>query len=264
MADHTPGTDAVSEPTPSSGQPRGVWGWIAGVFTDPKGTFGEIAGVLELPHPTDPQKTKDGSKWWIPFVIALVVAGGISAYTVPKIVMPDRMAEVRQAMVEQGAPEADIERAMEISTAVGTPMGIVAAVVVTAIIFFIMAGLLHLFSKMVGGKGRFRHARAVTAYVMLIGTLGSLVKLPMMISKKTMLVSTGPALLMGDVEPSNRLFLFLHSGFDIFTIWWVVALLFGVAIVYRVSKAKAGIAVGLIWLIFTVLGTVGGGGGFGG
>lgn len=264
MNEHEQIASGGSEHPPAGGGRGGVGGWIVGVFADPKRTFGQIADVLELPHRTDPSKTRDGSKWWMPFLVALIVTGGIAAYTVPKIVMPERMADVRAAMVEQGAPPEDIDRAMELSGAIGTPAGILGAVVVTAIIFFIVAGLLHLFAKMVGGKGRFRHARAVAAYGMLITSLGSLVKLPMMISKKTMLVSTGPAILMGDVEPSNKLYLFLHAGFDIFTIWWVVVLLFGMAIAYRISKAKAGIAVGLIWLIFTVLGTLGEGGAIGG
>lgn len=264
MAEHRPGANAEPSPEQSAGERRGVGGWIAGVFTDPKGTFGEIAEVLELPHPTDHSKTKDGSKWWIPFVIALAVSMAIAAYTVPQIVMPERMETVRETMIEQGATGADIDRAMEMSSAIGGVLGIVGVLVVTAIIFFIIAGLLHLFAKMVGGKGRFRHARAVAAYAMLITTLGSIVKLPMMIAKKTMYVETGLALLLRDAEPTDKLYRFFMTGFDIFTIWWIVVVVFGVAVVYRVSKVKAGIAAGLIWLIMTILGTIGEGGGFGG
>jgi hypothetical protein len=263
MAEHTRDASGGRSPEPASGPGRGVLGWIAGVFVDPKGTFGEIAGVIEERHPTDPAKTKDGSKWWVPFVIAIVVTAAVSAYTVPKIVMPERMEIAREAMIEQGASQADIDRAIEMSSAIGGPVGVVGAAVVTVIIFFVAAGLTHLFAKMVGGKGRFRHARAVTAYAMMITTLGGLVKLPMMISRQTMLVSTGPAILMGDVEPTDRLFLFLQSGFDIFTIWSLVVTLFGVAILYRLATGKAAVTVVLLWLIFTALGTFGGGG-FGG
>jgi hypothetical protein len=257
----------ASEEQPQAPAPagrRGVGAWIAGVFTDPRGTFSEIAEVLELPHPTDRKKTKDGSKWWIPFVITLVVSTAIAAYTVPKIVMPERMADVRQTMIEQGATQADIDRVIQMSSAVGGAIGVVAVLVVTAIIFFITAGLLHLFAKMVGGKGRFRHARAVAAYAMLITTLGSLIKLPIMVAKKTMFVETGLALFLKNAEPSDKLYRFFMAGFDIFTIWWVVVLVFGVAAVYRVPKGRAAVAAGLIWAILAILGTVGEGGGFGG
>jgi hypothetical protein len=264
MAEETQGANEGQAPAPAPTVRRGVGGWIAGVFTDPKGTFSEIAGVLEVPHATDRAKTKDGSKWWIPFVITLAVSTAIAAYTVPQIVMPQRMADVRQTMIEQGATQADVDRVMQMSSAVGGALGVVGVLVVTAIIFFITAGLLHLFARMVGGKGRFRHARAVAAYAMLITTLGSVVKLPMMIAKKTMFVETGLALFLRNAEPSDKLYRFFMAGFDIFTIWWIVVLVFGVAAVYRVSKAKAGVAAGLIWLIMAILGTLGEGGGFGG
>jgi hypothetical protein len=262
MTEQRPGAAPAPPEQPQGGR-RGVGGWIAGVFTDPKGTFGEIAGVMELPHPTDPSKTKDGSKWWIPFVIALVVSTAIGAYTVPRIVMPEQMETARETMIERGMSEAEIDQAMEMSTAVGGVVGVVGVVVVTLIIFFIAAGLTHLFAKMVGGKGRFRHARAVTAYAMMITVLGSLVKLPMMIRQKTMHVSTGPAILLGDVEPTDKLFRFLQSGFDIFVLWSLVVTLFGLALLYRLSMGKAAVAVVLLWVIFTALGTFGGGG-FGG
>jgi hypothetical protein len=264
VAEETQGLSEEQARAPEPAGRRGVGGWIAGVFTDPRVTFGEIAEVLDLPHPTDRTKTKDGSRWWIPFVITLVVSTAIAAYTVPKIVMPERMADVRQTMIEQGATQADIDRVMQMSSAVGGVLGIVGVLVVTAIIFFITAGLLHLFARMVGGKGRFRHARAVAAYAMLITTLGSLIKLPMMAAKKTMFVETGLALFLRNAGPSDKLYRFFMAGFDIFTIWWVVVLVFGVAAAYRLPKGKAAVAAGLIWAILAILGTVGEGGGFGG
>lgn len=263
MAEERPGASATAPPEGEGAGRRGVGGWIAGVFTDPKGTFGEIAEVIELPHPTDPKKTKDGSKWWIPFVIALVVTTAIGAYTVPRIVMPEQMGTARQAMVDQGMTEAEIDRALEMSSTIGGVAGVFGVIIFTVIIFFVAAGLTHLFAKMVGGKGRFRHARAITAYAMMITALGSVVKLPMMIKQKTMLVSTGPAILLGDVEPTDKLFRFLNSGFDIFTLWSLVVTLFGVAVLYRVSTGKSSVAIILLWAVFTAFGTFVGGG-FGG
>jgi hypothetical protein len=261
MAEHTPGASPEAESPRRAGGRVGAW--IAGVFTDPKGTFGEIAQVLELPHPTDPAKTKDGSKWWIPFVIAVVFAAAISTYTVPNIVMPEQMETAREQMIERGLTEAEMDRALEMSSAIGGVAGVIGVIIVTVIIFFLVAGLTHLFSKMVGGKGRFRNARAITAYAMMITTLGSLVKLPMMIKQKTMHVSTGPAILLGDVDPTDKLFRFLQSGFDIFVLWSLVVTLFGVALLYRLSMGKSAVTVVLLWVVFTVLGTFLGGG-FGG
>ena len=49
----------------------GIGSWFAGVFLDPGATFGTIAASVELPHPKDASRTRDGTKWWVPFLIGL-------------------------------------------------------------------------------------------------------------------------------------------------------------------------------------------------
>lgn len=241
---------------PAPGQPEsarsGVVGWITGIFMDPSGTFSGIADSLEQPHPTDPSKTKDGSKWWIPVAIMIIVSIGIALYTVPTFVAPMQEDAIREAMMERGGTEADVQQAVSVSGAMMLPMSIVGVIVVTFLIIFAEAGVLHLLIKMFGGKGKFRHARAVVAWTALITTLGSLVKLPIMIAKNSMIVETGPSLFFKNLEPSDRLFKFL-SGFDIFTIWAMVVMAVGMSIVYRVSRGKSWAAVAIVWIIMILL-----------
>ncbi|MFH1688954.1 MAG: Yip1 family protein [Candidatus Eisenbacteria bacterium] len=232
----------------------GIRGWITGVFMDPSGTFSSIAESLERPHPTDPSKTKDTSKWWLPVIITIVVGIGIALYTVPTFIAPVQADAVREAVMERGGTEADVEQAMSISGAMMVPMSLIGVVVVTFILVFAAAGAVHLLMKMLGGKGKFRHARAIVAWSMLITTLGSLVKLPMMIAKKNMVVETGPSLFFKNLEPSDRLFKFL-SSFDIFTIWWMVVLAVAMAVVYRVSRGKSWVAVAILWIVIILIST---------
>jgi len=255
MAEVNESRDAA---TPAPAQPEGarsgIVGWITGVFLDPGATFRGIADSLERPHPTDPNKTKDMSKWWLPVLITVVVGMGIALYTVPNFIAPMQADAVREAVMERGGTEADVQQAMGVTGAMMVPMSLVGVIVATFAIVFIAAGIVHLLMKMVGGKGRFRHARAVVAWSMLITTLGSLVKLPMMIAKKSMIVETGPSLFLKGLEPSDRLFKFL-SSFDIFTIWWMVVMLVAMAVVYRVSRGKSAVAVAVLWILMILIAT---------
>ena len=232
----------------------GVVSWITGVFMDPRGTFTSIAASLERPHPTDPAKTKDMSKWWLPVIITIIVGVGIALYTVPTFIAPMQADAIREAVMERGGSEADVQQAMGVSGAMMLPMSIVGVVVVTFIIVFVMAAILHLIMKMLGGKGKFRHARAVVAWTSLITTLGSLVKLPLMIAKDSMIVETGPSLFFKDLEPSDRLFKFL-SSFDIFTIWAMVVTAVALIVVYRISQGKSMVAVAILWILLILLTT---------
>jgi len=232
----------------------GVGSWIVGVFMSPGATFASIADRLERPHPKDPAKTKDMSKWWLPVLISIVIAIGLGIYTIPTFVAPMQADAVREAVMARGGTEADVQQAMSVSGAMMLPMGIIGIVIVTLIIVFLMALVLHLLMKMLGGKGRFRHARAVVAWSMLISTLGSLVKLPLMIAKDSMIVETGPSLFFKALEPSDRLFKLL-SSFDIFIIWGMVVTAIGAAVVYRVSTGKSWVAVAILWILVILLTT---------
>jgi len=246
-------------PDPQESTKGGVGSWIVGVFTSPGATFASIAEKLERPHPKDPAKTKDMSKWWLPVLIAIVIAVGLAFYTIPNFVAPMQAEAVREAVMARGGTEADVQQALGVSGAMMLPMGIVGIIIVTIIIVFLMALILHLLMKMLGGKGRFRHARAVVAWAMLISTLGSLLKLPLMIAKDTAIVETGPSLFFKSLEPSDTLFKLL-SGFDIFTIWGMAVTAIGAAVVYRVSTGKAWVAVAILWILVILLMTLSPGG----
>ena len=244
------GAPATREPESAR---KGIAGWITGVFMDPSGTFSNIAESLERPHPTDPSKTKDMSKWWLPVVLFIVVTAAITLYTYPTFVAPMQADAVREQVMERGGSEADVEMALKMAAGpVALVIGIVVMVIFVAIFFFVAAAIAHGMMKMLGGKGRYRHARTVMGWTMLITALGSLVKLPIMIAKKSVIVETGPSLFFKDLEPSQTLFKFL-SNFDIFTIWAMVVTVVALAVVYRTSRDKAAIAVAVLWILQILL-----------
>lgn len=232
----------------------GVGSWIMGVFMDPRSTFSRILETVERPHPKDPSKTKDMSKWLIPVIITAIVGVGISLYTVPNFVAPMQADAIRESVAERGGTVEQAEQAIQMSGAMMMPMAIVGAIIGTFVIVFAVAGVMHLLMKAVGGKGRFRNARAVVAWSMLVSTLGSLIKLPLMMAKDSMFVETSPTLFFRSLEPSDRMYKFL-SSFDIFTIWWIVLLVVGLAIGYRTSTSKSAIAVVVLWILIMLVAT---------
>jgi hypothetical protein len=246
--------ESTAAPEPQSGSTGGVGGWIGGVLFDPRSTFERIAESTERPHPTQPGRTKDMSKWWLPLIITIVVGVAVALYTVPRFVGPMQYEAIRESVIERGGTEEQVEQAIAMSSAMMVPMSLVGVVVVTLIILFLTAGIAHLLMKMTGGKGRFRVARAVVAWSMLVTALGSIIKLPLMAVKDSMYVETSPTLFFADLEPSDRLYRFLTT-LDIFTLWWLALLVIGLAVGYRTSHGKSSVAVVVLWIL-TVLITV--------
>lgn len=247
MADEkTIGSGGAGAPQP------GLWSRIVGVFADPRAAFESVTSLVSVPDPVEAGKTRDRSLWWVPLVIVVAVGVAVTAYTVPNIVMPQQATAIREAVLERGGSPEQADDAIRMSGAIGLPMGIVSAALGTFIFVLAGAGLLHLLMKLVGGKGMFRHSRAVFSYALLVSALGSLVKLPLMMSKKTMFIETGPTLFFRGLEPSDKLYRFL-SGFDIFTLWLVAVLIVGYAVAYRLPARKAAVIVIVLWLALTGL-----------
>jgi hypothetical protein len=246
--------ESKAAPEPQSGSQSGVGGWIGGVFLDPRATFEKIADSTERPHPTKPGKTKDMSRWWLPLIITIIVGIVVALYTVPKFVGPMQYEAIRESVMERGGTEEQVQQAISMTSAMLVPMSLVGVIVMSVVILFIAAGIAHLLMKMTGGKGRFRVARAVVAWSMLVTTLGSIVKLPLMVVKDSMFVETSPTLFFANLEPSDRLYRFLTT-LDIFTLWWLVLLVVGLAVGYRTSYGKSTVAVVFLWIL-TVLITV--------
>jgi len=245
-------TRTVQASGADGGTGKGAWGRIAGVFLDPRTTFEAISAAVSIPDPADPAKTKDRSQWWLPLIVVILVSIAVTAYTVPNIVMPEQAKLIREAVMERGGTAEQAEQAIRMSGAFGLPMGIVSAALGTFIFVLVAAGILHLLTRAIGGKGTFRHSRAVFSYALLVSALASLIKLPLIIARKTLFVETGPTLFFRNLEPSDRLYRFL-SGFDIFTLWLVAILVVGYAVAYRLPARKAAIVVVGLWLLFTCL-----------
>ena len=248
-------SDQTVGPTPQGSQSSGgVLSWLGGVFVDPRGTFESMSARTSVPHPVDPQKTRDATKWWLPMImIAVVSVVLVVMVVVPYVVMPTQEAAIREAVLERGGTEAQVDEVMAQSAPFIMPFAVLGGVIQSVILIFAVGGLVHLLMKMLGGKGTFRHARAVTAYSMLISTLGTVIKLPFMRAKESLFVDAGATLFFRNLEPSDRLYSFLYTGFDIFTLWWAVVLGIGLAVSYRTSNAKGFTAAGIIWLGFSIL-----------
>ena len=244
-------------------QKPNAWGWMVGVILDPVNTFKQIVSHTADPHPTDPAKVKDTTKWWLPLIVVAVLGIGVAIWMVPNIVIPMQREMISEMVFEQGGAQADVDRAMAMASGFAMPSAIIGVIIQTFLMLFVIAGVLHLLMKMVGGKGTFRDGRAVVAYSMIVSAIGSLVKLPIMISKKTMMPEVGPTLLLPDLEPSDKLFKFLYTGFDVFTIWWMIVLVLGLAAGYRVSRGKSAVVVLILWVLMTVIVTLIPGGPFG-
>jgi hypothetical protein len=172
--------------------------------------------------------------------------------------LPDQIDVMREVLAERGVPESQIDQQIAISMKAAPIVAPLMASAVGVGLFFAAAALAHAFSKMMGGKGRFRIARAVVAYSSLVTVLGAIIKLPIMIARKVPFVEMGPTLFFPDLEQTDLAFRVLMQ-LDVFMILWIVVMVIGLGVGYSISRGKAVVPAVMAWLTYVLASLMGGG-----
>lgn len=138
-----------------------------------------------------------------------------------------------------------------------TTIGMVTSYVVTPIMLIIFALILWAIARVVGAKLSFKQSALVTtlAYVpRVLGLIAMAVQVAFMdTSAVTNMgqLAVGPSRFM-DMNANRQLYQ-LATGLDVFAVWNVVLIGIGVAVIGKVSGARAAIAAGVIFLLGTGL-----------
>lgn len=192
--------------------------------------------------------------WLLPMLLGLVIMVLLMYLLFPRVILPMQQEAMMERLGSQPNVSAeDIEAAQQrmggpaalISTLVGTAIMHPLALVLQGLIFYWVFLLL-------GGELTYRAALSVTAYPSLIAVVGSLVSAPLRILKESIYAGVNLAVVL----PTEMEGSFLHSVLvqvDLFTIWRFLVVAAGMAVIAKVSQAKARLTVGILWAAWIVL-----------
>lgn len=133
--------------------------------------------------------------------------------------------------------------------------GIIVFPILGVIIIFALISAIFLFigNVLLGGKARFKQIFSAYGYSFLIASiLGTIVKLPMMLSQQTTQIHLSPAVFLDSSAEGSALFRFM-SSLDIFEIWSLIVFGIGFAVIYRFSQLKGVVSVIIAWLVYVVI-----------
>ena len=200
---------------------------------------------------TDPAKTmaylseKPKVLWPI-----LVIIFGFSLLILPKL---DMLREFTQeAMMNQYAAQGmDIEQLPAGIMEIGYRTAIVTAVLIPFITMFMKSGIVHIVSRISGGKGKFKAVLSVVGYGYLINLFGEAIRTVISVITKSFVVYTSPAAFLSDAAQGTVLHAVL-SSLDVFGIWYLTVATIGLAYVHQMSRRKAGFIVFGSWLVMVM------------
>ena len=217
---------------------------ILGVLISPDETFASIARQPDFLAP----------------LLVILILSGIGGFIFAQRV--DFTAPAREAMEEKGnMSEAQMESALKI-TAVVSKIIAYGSPVVSVIILLIIAGVMLMAFRMMGGEGTFKQAFSVTLYAWMPLIIFNLVMVVIIAMKTGVTALDLPTLVMSNpaflVTMKEQPLLFALLGtIDIFAIWSLVLFIFGFSHVSRFSKSKSAAIVITVWVIWTCIRLIG-------
>jgi hypothetical protein len=216
---------------------------IVGTFTSPAKTFASV----------------DLSPTWIVPLALILAVNLVFVYFANDIILEETLVQQEEAMAERGMDPEKIDQAIA-QVEKWTPISIwVFTIIGPPIMLAIVSGVfLFVGNVILGGKTSFKKVLSVTAWSWLIFSLAGLVMLPLVLSQETMQISFSLATFMSEESKNTFLYLFLKKV-EIFTIWWIAIYSIGLGVIYKAKTQKMAIAVGVVYLIYAVVGSALGG-----
>lgn len=221
-----------------------VFSRFAGAMFSPGETFADIARRPDILWP----------------MLLLVIFGYIStALILPRLDFETMTAMQTEAMRKQqpNMSDADLERVQRFAAAT-TKVTMWVAPVLSLLFYLLIAGVLLLAFRMMGGEGTFKQALSASLYAWAPMLLFSVIMLVVILARgafdptqSATLVKSNPAFLV-DMKEQPVLFSLL-SSFDVFTIWTVVLLIFGFAALSKMSRGRAAGIVISMWVVFIMI-----------
>ncbi|UCE67950.1 MAG: YIP1 family protein [Candidatus Zixiibacteriota bacterium] len=221
-------------------QTLGFWAKLGNIFASPTKTFEAL----------DKKPT-----WFAPILILLLISAGLSQITFPMIMdaqlevfrnNPNITPQQLEAIEQQIAGNVGQQRIMML----------VIQPIFMLIMFFLIAGVFYLIGNiLLGGDTTYKKVLAAFSWSAFILILSSIIMTPLFIIKESMTVTLSPAMLLSGEALGTKLYTLL-SKFDFFIIWFLVVFAIGFGYIYRFSKIKAFVAVGIAWGIWIALSVV--------
>ena len=229
----------VPQGSPLPEKSKNVFERIAGVLFAPAETFQDIVRKPDIIGP----------------LLIIIIIGYIStALIMPKIDYESMMVQQAEQMSRRGQEMTEEQRAqMERITMAGVKVFSWVLPLLMVAGYAIIAGVLLLAFRLMGGEGNFKQAFSITLYSWMPMVLLGIITTIIVLARGTFdpvtaatLVKSNPAFLV-DMKEQPIVFSLL-SSFDLFTIWMLALLIVGFATMARVSKAKAAAIVISLWL----------------
>lgn len=202
-------------------------------------------------------RLRDKPNWWLPLIITAVATVAATAVSVQYVDWSAQRETAIEQMQERGMSEADIEAAVQrMENFTSNPLmryglPVVGGLITHLIAVFFIALIYNLALPLLGASGNYLRTLAVTTHAGLVVVPAALVKIILMLLRRSAEVGTSLALAFPNIE--SRFLAVVLARVDPFTIWQVVLVGLGLKVVYDIKGSKSYWLAVVVWALFTLV-----------
>ncbi len=221
-------------------------------------SIGRVGGVLF--SPTRVFEAIRERPTWLLALVVLVLLGVVAGYVLGEKVDWEQVARDQLAQSSRQLSEEDVERAITVTEALGSKMVFLGPLFGGPLVYLLMALLFWVSMKMLGGELTYKASFSTVLHGLMPSAVSALLTIPVILSRTELdmeQVNSG-TLVASNVgafapEGTSNTMRSLLASIDIFSIWSIVLLSIGFAVVARVSRGKAAAAVITLWIVYILL-----------
>lgn len=211
--------------------------------------IGDVADVILSPGKTI-ANTMFKKKWVAVFILILVVSS-LATYLTYPVTKSEQAKFIRNSELASRLSEEQLE-SLDKFTPAQRLMGTLFPIPIMALTLVVAAFFIYLFFKIGGTEGTYMNFFSGVVHASVIDmVLGGILKAALVVSQKSIMVSTGLGLLSPASDFRNFGYLVL-SQFDFFTLWYLVALALGIAGFAKIKPRKS-IWIAIAYFVFKAI-----------
>lgn len=206
-----------------------------------------------------PRKTMESvdrnPKWVLPLAVLLALTLIFTILTI-NVTMTEQMHKQRQVLEKRGMSDEEIDNAIQVGQKVGKIIAPISAIVVVAIFTALIALFIWFVGNIIlGGYATYKKVFTILIYSSFISAIGMLIKIPLILQKKTSDITFSLASFFNPENMNKYLYSFLKT-IEVFEVWRFVVLAIGFAVVYRFSMKKSAWTMVVLFLLYSALMTI--------
>lgn len=221
-------------------------------------SIGRVVGVLFSPTRTF-EAIRERPTWLVALVV-LVVLGATVGLLLSQKIDWEEVAREQLAQSNRQLSEEQMERAIEVTEAIGSKMVYLGPLLGGPVVYLLIALLFWVLLKLLGGEFSYKASFATTLHGLMPSAVAALLTVPVImglgepdmarVNSGTLLASNLGAFVPEETSHVMRTAL---ASIDVFSIWSLFLLSIGFAVVARVSRAKAATAVVALWIVYILI-----------